>query len=46
MYATDNVKNVCNSKNFIVFAAGTNVINSNTGVLNSIYNDEYEVDEH
>ena len=46
MYATDDVKNVCNSKNFIVFAAGTNVKNGNTGVLNRIYNDEYEADEH
>lgn len=42
MYATDGIKSLSESKNFIVFAAGTNV----NGSKNSVYNDEYEVDEH
>ena len=41
-YARDDIKSISESKNFIVFAAGTNV----NGSKNSVYNDEYEVDEH
>ena len=37
---------LCKMKNFIIFAAGTNIDTRNGVIKNKIYNGEYEADEH
>ena len=41
-----NVKDLCNSNNFIIFAAGTNIESPEWHLRNKIYNGEYEADEY
>ena len=42
-----DILELCESKNFIIFAAGTNIMHPSSGIIkNKIYNGEYEADEH
>ena len=41
-----NIKDLCNSKNFIIFVAGTNIKSTEWQLKNKIYNGEYEADEN
>ena len=41
-----DILDLCNSKNFIIFAAGTNIERSEWQLKNKIYNGEYEADEY
>lgn len=41
-----DVKDLCNSKNFIIFAAGTNIDSEEWHLRNKIYNGEYEANEY
>ncbi len=41
-----DIINLCNQKEFIIFAAWTNIENQNWTIINQIYNGEYTDDEH
>ena len=41
-----NIKDLCNSKKFIMFAAGTNIETVKWYLKNKIYNGDYETNEH
>lgn len=41
-----NIKDLCNLKNFIIFAAGTNIREYEWHIRNKIYNGEYAADEY
>jgi hypothetical protein len=41
-----DILELCESKNFIIFAAGTNIKHPSGITKNKIYNGEYEADEH
>ena len=46
MCDTENLKILCESGKFILFAAGTNITNSSSWPINVICNEEYELDEN